>query len=37
MWMYWKNLYPCDDPVYGSDECRDGGSLDVNPDASDRP
>jgi hypothetical protein len=31
MRLYWDELYPRDDPIYGSDECRDGGTLDVNP------
>ena len=33
----WEQLYPRGDPVYGSQKCRDGGSLDVNPDTSARP
>jgi hypothetical protein len=37
MGLYWEQLYPRDDPVYGSKECRDGGSLDVNPDRSEWP
>jgi hypothetical protein len=37
MRLYWEELYPRDDPVYGSDECRDGGSLDVNPGTSGWP
>jgi hypothetical protein len=32
--IYWEELYRPDDPVYGSPECRDGGSLDINPDTS---
>jgi hypothetical protein len=34
MGLYWEELYPRDDPRYGSEECRDGGALDVNPDTS---
>jgi hypothetical protein len=37
MGLYWEQLYPRDDPVYGSEECRDGGSLDVNPDMFEWP
>jgi hypothetical protein len=32
--IYWEELYRADDPVYGSPQCQDGGSLDVNPDSS---
>lgn len=28
---YWQELYPADDPTYGSSECRDGGRLDQYP------
>jgi hypothetical protein len=28
--LYWEKLYPKDDPIYGSRECRDGGGMDVN-------
>jgi predicted component of type VI protein secretion system len=30
--LYWEELYAPGDPLYGSPECRDGGTLDVNPD-----
>jgi hypothetical protein len=35
--LYWQRAYPRDDPVYGSPECRDGGLMDVHPEASDWP
>jgi hypothetical protein len=35
--VYWERAYPRNDPVYGSAECRDGGTMDVNPDSSDWP
>jgi hypothetical protein len=35
--LYWERAYPRNDPVYGSPECRDGGLMDVHPEASDWP
>ena len=35
--LYWEKAYPRDDPVYGSPECRDGGTMDVHPETSDWP
>jgi hypothetical protein len=35
--LYWERAYPRDDPVYGSPECRDGGTMDVHPESSDWP
>jgi hypothetical protein len=35
--IYWEELYRPHDPVYGSPECTDGGSLDINPDTPDWP
>ena len=29
---YWKGFYPLQEPPYWSDECRDGGELDLRPD-----
>jgi hypothetical protein len=35
--LYWERAYPRGDPVYGSSECRDGGTMDVHPETSDWP
>jgi hypothetical protein len=35
--LYWERAYPRNDPVYGSPECRDGGTMDVHPETSDWP
>jgi hypothetical protein len=35
--LYWERAYPRNDPVYGSAECRDGGTMDVHPETSDWP
>lgn len=35
--LYWERAYPRSDPVYGSPECRDGGTMDVHPETSDWP
>jgi hypothetical protein len=29
---YWRTVYPTETPPYFSDECRDGGELDVRPE-----
>jgi hypothetical protein len=29
--LYWDDFYPRTDPVYGSPNCRNGGTLDLNP------
>ena len=35
--LYWERAYPRNDPVYGSPECRDGGTMDLHPETSDWP
>jgi hypothetical protein len=35
--LYWERAYPRSDPVYGSPECRDGGTMDVHPETSEWP
>lgn len=35
--LYWEELYPEEEPPYWSDECRDGGALDLRPDSSEWP
>jgi hypothetical protein len=32
--LYWDEVYPLNAPAYRSDECRDGGVMDVNPGES---
>lgn len=32
--VYWEEIYPLQQPPYSSEECRDGGALDLEPDSS---
>lgn len=31
--LYWEEIYPQQQPPYSSDECRDGGALDLEPES----